>query len=316
MKKDNITILDNFEINNIPNLDTVVLGALQLFQKKSLPKIDISKYRRPLIVGSGAAEACGRIIFSKIDAVFASESSYEAILKDNPTIDGVVLVSASGGKHAPVIAKTAIRYGKNVTLITNTENSAASNILSSESSCSEYVFPKNREPYTYNTSTYMGMILGATAENPAEIEQYIYDVIDKIELPDFSKYDKYFLIVPPEMSQIIRMFNLKFIELFGRNIARDIETSEYMRHATTVAPSNELFISFGYKNDTWGPDNRRLNVSLPENYNYGALMAIGYYVIGQIQKAYPNYYKDNIVKYTEEISKIFGQTIKPIVDNK
>ena len=116
---ENILTLDTFDINTIPNLDVAVLGALELFQQQSVPEIDISNYKRPLIVGSGNAEATGRIIFDKIDAVFASESSFESKLKNIPSIDGVVIISASGEKHAPIIAKVARGMNKPVTLITN-----------------------------------------------------------------------------------------------------------------------------------------------------------------------------------------------------
>ena len=315
MQTDNITTLNSFGLDNMPNLDVVVLGALELFQQKELAKIDISAYKQPLIVGSGNAEVAGRIMFNHV-AIYASESNFEDKLKNIPNIDGVVLISASGSKHAPGIVRTAYSYGKHVTLITNTPNSPASQALAENDAHNEYVFPKNREPYTYNTSTYMGMILGSTGEDPAMIEQFIYSAIDNLSLPDLSKYDKYYLIVPARFTEVIRMLEVKFIELFGRNIARDVESSEYVRHATTVVPSDELFISFGEKNTTWGKPENRLDVPLPENCNYGAMMAIGYYMIAQIQKAHPPYFKDNIEQYTEEISKVFGQTILPIVDNK
>jgi len=114
----NILTLDNFDINSLPSLDVAVLGALELFQQQAVPEIDISNYKRPLIVGSGNAEATGRIVFDKIDAVFASESNFESKLKNIPSIDGVVIISASGEKHAPIIAKVARDMGKPVTLIT------------------------------------------------------------------------------------------------------------------------------------------------------------------------------------------------------
>lgn len=309
----NIATLDTFDINSIPNLDVVVLGALELFQSTELPKIDIH-FKRPLVVGSGNAEATGRIIFANTDALFASESDYAGKLEKISEIDGVVLISASGGKHAPIIAKQVIDMGKPIALITNTPNSAASQEMQGYESAQEFVLPKNREPYTYNTSTYMGMILGNTGENPAEIYDYIQKNTAAINYPDFKKYDKYYLIVPPEFSGIIRMLQIKFIELFGRNIARDIETSEYVRHATTVAPADELFISFGEPNTTWGKPENRLHIPLPDNADYGTMMAIGYFVVSQIQAAYPHFFKDNIAGYATEISEIFGQTISPIVE--
>ena len=306
--------LETFSLDTLPDLDTAVLGALQLFETASLPRIDIQAYKRPLVVGSGNAEATGRIIFDNTDAVFASESDFAAKLATIPAIDGVVIVSASGGKHAPIIAQKARELGKPVTLITNTKDSLASRELDGQHAHDQFVFPKNREPYTYNTSTYLGMILGHTSEDPASIFKFIEERVASISFPDFSKCNKYYLIVPPEFSGIIRMLQVKFIELFGRNIARDIETSEYVRHATTVAPSDELFISFGGPNTTWGAPDRRLDIPLPDNANYGAMMAVGYYVIAQIQKAQPPYFKDNIAAYTAMISDIFHELITPVVE--
>lgn len=307
----NIHILDTFDLKNIPDLDVAVLGALELFQKEKLPKLELDAYEHPLVVGSGNAEATGRIIFEDKDAVFASESDYEQKLEHIRSIDSVVIISASGGKHAPTIAKHAKGFGKRVALITNNSRADAMKFVESDQ---VFVFPKNREPYTYNTSTYLGMILGKTHENARSIQQFITGHIDTLTMPAFSRYGKYFLIVPPRFSGVVRMLQVKFIELFGRRIARDVETSEYMKHAVTVVPSDELFISFGNENTEWGKPENRLHVPLPTDAGYAAMMAIGYYIIAQVQKQHPPYFKENIAAYTEEASKIFGQTIAPIVE--
>ena len=314
MNNKHMQIMDTFSLDNIPDLDVAVLGALELFQQQSLPKTDVSTYSHPLVVGSGNAEATGKIMFETVDAVFASESNFEEKLTNIPVIDGVVLISASGSKHAPIIVRKARQLGKPVTLITNTPDSLAGKELDRLHGDHEYVFPKNREPYTYNTSTYMGMILGTTDEDPAVIAQFIGQHVSQLRFPDFSQFDKYYLIVPPEFSNIVRMLQVKFIELFGRNIARDVETSEYVRHATTVATSNELFISFGEENTTWGAPANRLFVPLPDKAGYASMMAVGYYTVAYIQKAYPHFFKDNIAAWCGEITKLYGQTITPIVD--
>ncbi len=312
MQNSNIATLNTFDIHSLPDLDTVVLGALEMLEGRDLPLIDINRYKHPLVVGSGNAEATGRIIFDKTNAVFASESTIDAKLASIGDIDEVVIVSASGGKHAPIIAKKALQAGKHVTLITNTPGSLTEKVLSS-SELSVHVFPKNREPYTYNTSTYMSMILGYTREDPSQIKRFILEHTAMLALPDLARYSRFYLIVPPEFSGIIRMLQVKFIELFGRNIARDVETSEYVKHATTVAPSDELFIAFGVPNEIWGKPDMRLNIGLPANANYGAMMAVGYYVIAQIQKAHPPYFKDHIVEYCRYISSVFNEDIEPIV---
>ena len=310
MNYKNIDILNTFTLDTIPDLDVAVLGALELFQKEKLPRIEIL-YKRPLVVGSGNAEATGRIIFEDTDAVFASESNFESKLKHVPDIDGVILISASGGKHAPIIARRAKELGKRVSLITNNSNAPAKEFVENKDL---FVFQKNREPYTYNTSTYMGMILGRTHENPKEIQNFIEKYINTISFPDLSRHNSYFFIVPPKFSGIIRMLQVKFIELFGRRIARDVETSEYMKHAVTVVPSDELFISFGDENTMWGEPGQRFHIPLPENAGYVAMMAIGYYVIAQIQKQHPPYFKENITIYTEKASKVFGSEISTIVE--
>ena len=67
----------------------------------------------------------GRIIFNDTDAIFASESDFEKKLKNIKSIDGIIIISASGGKHAPIIAKCSKKYNKHVTLITTNKNAPA-----------------------------------------------------------------------------------------------------------------------------------------------------------------------------------------------
>lgn len=313
MMQPNLQILNTFDIDTLPNLDTVVLGALEMLAMQSVPSIDTSRFKRPLVVGSGNAEATGRIIFDKLDAVFASESTVDDKLANIQDIDEVIIVSASGGKHAPIIARKARSAGKHVTLLTNTPNSPAQQELS-EHELTAHVFPKNREPYTYNTSTYMSMMLGVTHEDTSQIQQFITEQIDTLKLPDFAAYNKYYLIVPPRFAGVVRMLQVKFIELFGRNVARDVETSEYVQHATTVAKSDEIFIAFGEPNTTWGEPANRLNIPLPDNADYVSMVAIGYYVIAQIQKAQPDYFKQDIADYCKFVSGIFNEEISPIVN--
>ena len=86
MNYKNINTLNTFTLDTIPDLDVAILGALELFQKEKLPRLDIKKYKRPMVVGSGNAEVTGRIIFEDADAVFASESDFESKLKHIPDL--------------------------------------------------------------------------------------------------------------------------------------------------------------------------------------------------------------------------------------
>ncbi|MCX6816141.1 MAG: hypothetical protein NT120_04805, partial [Candidatus Aenigmarchaeota archaeon] len=108
------------------------------------------------------------------------------------------------------------------------------------------------------------------------------------------------------------LFNTKFVELFGRRVARDVYTGEQTRHATTVVPSNEIFIQFG--KSTVETEKKKITIPLPANASFGTMMAIGYYVIGRIQAGKPPYFKQNIAEYCKKASKLFKQDIKPIVE--
>src|SRR3989338_919806 len=180
------------------NLDQGVLNALQLFQEQKLPSLKFPTFKRPLVVGSGNAAAAGKILFQDIDAVFADESNYVQKLKAIKSIDGAILISASGGKHAPIIAKELQRRKKKIILLTTNVNAPTREYVDEMN-----VFPKLPEPYTYNTSTYLGMILSKTKENP----QYILKNLQKIKIPlTLKHYDSFFIIVPPEFDLIREMF--------------------------------------------------------------------------------------------------------------
>ena len=295
--------MQNFTLKNIPDLDVCVLAALELFSKTKILNIKID-YKRPLVVGSGNGAATGKILFRDKDAVFADESTFESKLKKIKSIDGVILVSASGGKHAPIIAKVSKKYKKKVTLITNNKNAEANKF-----SDKVYLFPKNREPYTYNTSTYMGPILGMTKEDPKKILNFV----KKLNIPSLKKYKAFYLILPPQFELFRDMLDKKFVEMFGRRIAYSIYSEEYVVHATTVVErDDELFVSFGSKNKTWGKN--RLYIPLPKNSDFGVFMAVSYYLMGKVQKSNPPWFKKNLESYMKKVSKIFGKEIKPIVE--
>lgn len=290
---------------NLIDLDECVIRALDLFAKKQPPTIS-SPYKKPLVLGSGNAAVTGRIIFNNTPAVFADESTFEATYASAKDVDGCILISASGGKHAPLLAKRIKELGLPVTLFTNNPQAPARTIADTT-----LVFPKNPEPYTYNTSTYLGMILGKTREDPTSISQELARI--KPTLPDFSAYNAFVILVPDKFDAVRELFLTKFDELFGPVINGRVFTEDQVKHAKTVVPSDkELFIGLGVENTLWGT--HRYNTQLPKNAGPGTAMAIGYYIIGHIQKSHPPYFKDNIEAYTQKISRVFGETITPIVD--
>jgi hypothetical protein len=305
-------IVDTFTLDALPNLDVVLLGALELFETVEMPQIDFEQFKRPLVVGSGNAAVTGKLLFDDVDAVFADESSYMAKLANIPSIDGAFLISASGGKHAIEIASVLAERNIPCELLTNNENAPAKELLPPSS---VHVFPKNREPYTYNTSTYLGMILSKTSEDPKEIATFIQEQVVSLIPHNLASYDAFYLMVPDEFTEVREMFKTKFDELFGPKLMARVFTFEQTKHAKTVIQGNrELFVSFGVDNTTFGNPEHRLTIPLSQDADYGAMMAIGYYFIGQIQKQFPPYYKNRIVAYTKETSEAFGSIILPIVE--
>lgn len=300
--------LNTCTIDTLPNLDDAVLAALELFIEQPLPSITVAAYKKPLVVGSGGAQATARIVFEHTNAVFGSESNVSAILERMADIDRVVLISASGTKHAPDIVRVAQQYNKPITLITNTAQSPARELLHESAGDEVFVFPKNTEPYTYNTSTYLGMVLARTGESAHAIDEFIQKHIRTLDISMLGNYEAFYITVPAHLEGVVRLFSLKFIELFGRRIARDIETDEYTaKHATTVVPHDkELFITFGTSESAPKVHGAHLIIPLPEGANYGALMAIGYYIIGKIQDAHPAYFKEYIHAYIERTNQQGG----------
>lgn len=303
---DNYETMQDFDLKNIPGLDVCVLGALEFLSDQKLPKINIGKKLRLLVIGSGNALVTGKIIFGKHDATFASESDYKEKF-GLAKYDLVVLISASGGKHAIDIAKYAKAKRKKIILLTNNLDAKAAKFVAKT-----LVFPKQREPYTYNTSTYLSMILAMTGESPKKIHEYI-SKFDK-EIPrNLDKYDSFYFMLPSKFDAARELFATKFDELFGPRLLGKVFTDEQTKHAKTVIPyDKELFVSFGIKNDIYGK--KRFNIKLPVGSSYGMLMMIGYYFVGKIQGQKEPYFKNNIARYTKEASKLFGQNIEPIVN--
>ncbi|MFA4960871.1 MAG: hypothetical protein WC548_04385 [Candidatus Pacearchaeota archaeon] len=279
------------------NLDKAVINALEFFMEKGLPKLDLGNFKRPLVIGSGNAIETGKILFSDVDAVFANESNYEHALKVYKNIDGAILISASGKKDAPQIGERLKKFKLKKRFLTCNPDAPAARYFDKKDI---YVFPSLPEFYTYNTSTYMGMIIAKTKEDPKKILEFIKTKVDKAMPKYIGKKKAYTFLVDKDHALIIPMLQTKFIELFGRKFGRDVFTRQYAEvHAIDVVPTtDELFVSFGYKNEKLGEE--RLTIPLPQNANYGTIMAIGYYVIGKIQAGKKSYFKDNLENWAKK----------------
>jgi hypothetical protein len=295
-----------------PTLNSIVLDTLHLFQSQAgLKKIDFTKFHTPLVVWSGNGYYTGRIIFRNSPAYFAVESEVLSKLENIPSITDVVVVSASGEKHAPILLESAKKRGKKTFLISSSEKSSGREIADES-----IIMPKVREPYTYNTSTYFGYML---AEQP-DIDLHAFEafLLWKFEallseIP-FGKYKSFFIVLPNQFVLLREMVEVKFIELFGRKIARDVFSYEQMKHATTVvADDNELFLCFDNKAELkyW---KNQMNLPIFDESSYALMMLTVYYLVGKIQGSFPPYFMDSIEKYCEEAKVKSGFNIKPWVE--
>ncbi len=293
--------MGNLEVRD---LDEIVISALEMFSKDMPPRLDMPDFRRPLVVGSGNAAIIGKILFHDRDAVSSDLSTFREKLDHAKGIDGAVLVSASGSKSALGIVKELKRRRLPAVLLTCTPGAPAAKFVDKV-----IVFPKQPEPYAYNTSTYLGMVLAKTHEDPKKILGHIR----KLKIPqDLWEYDAFFMIIPERLELMRELFLKKFGELFGPMVSARAFTLDQAKHGDTVIESDrELFISFGEKNMILGT--RCVEIPLPKNADYGALIAVGYYIIGCIQKQHHPYFKESIESFTKRISKIFGEKIEPIV---
>ncbi|HUU09206.1 MAG TPA: hypothetical protein VM431_01550 [Phycisphaerae bacterium] len=289
-------------------LSEVVMDALALHAEQKPPELKRGGGRRPIVVGSGNAYETGRIIFRDADAVFADEGQYPLALERTPTIDEAVVLSASGGKHAPGIVKDLLGRGLDTFLVTCNGESDAARLLDEAHVTVTRSLP---EPITYNTSTYLGMILAKTQEDPARIREHIENEVEP-RLGDMTAFSAFYLLVEPRYDVQRGMFITKFDELFGPRVNGRCYTTEQTVHAKTVVPwEKELFISFGYENRIFGHASARLNVPLFDDAGDAAVVAIGYYVVGRIQQQFPPFFMENADRYKALQPQLFQQLHDP-----
>jgi hypothetical protein len=304
--------LKAFTEESLPTLDSVVLGALEFLGNADIPRLNVSAHTRPFVVGSVGGLNTAKILFEHTDAVIADEGSYRTARERIRAIDAVYIVSASGNKHAVHIAEDMKQSTVPVYLVTSTHDSPASKFIPDER---VFVFPHIREPYTYNTSTYLGMLFGGAPESPHEILSFIETEVAKFIPVTLANYASFVLTVPPQFGLHRAMFVTKFDELFAPLVTGRAFTSEEIKHAKIVVPSpTQCFLNFDVPATPYAPISQQFQIPLPPNCSAAAMLAIGYYVIGRIQAAHPPYFKEHIRSYTERAQEVFGQSVPVIVE--
>lgn len=299
----------------IPTLDQTVLEALDFFIKTPPPKLDVSQFSFPFVVGSGNAAHTGRIIFSGRSAVISDETSFKAIAQSyadavkQKLITDAVIISSSGEKDSVWEVELAKSLGLKTTLLTCKPHSTAAKIADQV-----FSYKSIAEPYTYNTSTYLGMILSTTNEDPREIKKFI----ENLTIPkNFSEYEAYAFVLPDAYANVAPMIEIKRDELFGPHLMLRANSQGFSRHAKFVHPwDKELVISIGNDNPYFGHPDHRWFIPLPPSANFGLIKAMTYYLCGILQKNKHPYFMENVEKFcTDYGPKAYGspQTFDVIV---
>lgn len=277
----------------LPTLDEIVLKSLDFFVQSPPPVLDLSAYSMPFVVGSGNALSTGKVLFSGKAAIFADESNFKSTAAaydqgiKKGLITDTVVISASGEKDSVWEVELAKKLGLKTTLLTCKPNSTAAKL-----SNRVVAYKSIAEPYTYNTSTYLGMILSLTHEQPAEIRR----AIDALILPPgFNDYTSYAFILNDMFVNVAPMIMVKGDELFGPHVMIRAVAEGHARHAKFVHRwDKELVMSVGVENLYFGDPAHRWNISLPANASFGTVLALTYYLCGMIQKTKPPYFMDDI----------------------
>ena len=290
--------------NKLITLDQAVLKALDFFSIKRPPHFNLKKINFPLVIGSGNAFNTGRALFAEKPAIFADESSlpiiikkYHFLIKQN-LIKQAVIINASGEKDGPWEIKLAKKSGLHTTLLTCTPNSTSTKLADHS-----IIYDKLPEPYTYNVSTYLGMLFSKTKENPEQILQFLKN----LELPkNFKKYKAYAFIVPGEFEELKSLLEVKKGELFGPHLALRAYTYGEARHAKFLNSwDKELVISFG-ENEYFGKEKSRWEIKLPAKANLCFIMSLAYFLIGKMQSTIPPFFEKNVQNYCLEGPKAYG----------
>ena len=292
---------------NISSLDQIVLQSLDFFATNPPQKFNLGNYKLPFVVGSGNAFNTGKIIFSQTASIFADETNFKQLIESySPIINQglikqAVIISASGEKDSVWEVELAKKYGLATTLLTCKPNSSAAKLADQTLG-----FKSIAEPYTYNTSTYLGMILAATNENPADIKKIIQDT----SFPqNFNGYSSYAFILPDEYGNIAPMIDIKRDELFGPHLVIRAYPQGHARHAKFIHRwDQELVISINQPNPYYGHPNHRWQIDLPSSTSFATILALTYYICGRIQSLKPKYFETNISEYCSDYGpKAYGK---------
>ncbi len=264
---------------------------LETVELPSLPHIPSCA----LAVGSGNAAATARVLFPT--ALHATESSYTQLL---PHVKTVLVVSASGAKHAPLIVRTAREAGKRVLLVTTRQDAPAAAFASRVIRT-----PALDEPYSYNVSTYAGMLALLREDHAWRSVPRYAKRLDAFTLPVRPRMIT--IVVPDAAFWMIPFLLTKGDELFAARLPLRVFTLSELMHAKTIIPHpREVFLLLGVKSPFFLKDRLVLRVPFP-SASHAVHLLMAYAVIGRIQEIMPDWFGRHIAAYTARLHQIFGR---------
>jgi hypothetical protein len=294
-------IMKTFTADNPPTLDVAVIAALETLERTNLPRLDFGDLKRCLFVGSGNGRCTAEILGKRFDCTIADESSLKAEL-DKTEYHAAVVISASGEKDAPEIVLTLKERGIPVRLLTCRPQSSAAKLAHEVTE-----FPLGREPLSYNVLTYFSMILASTGEKPGDILKHLENIDGMVLDGDFARHPGFCFIVPPQFSTVLKMLEIKFLELFQLHLAYHGFTGAFAkRHVTSLVQHPQgMYLNL---DDQFDPEQLKLaceyvTFPLPAGSSWGMVAAVGYYLTGLIQKENLPWFADQLVAYCRRQGK-------------
>lgn len=296
----------------IETLDYYVRKALDFFEEKENPTLELPKSTHTLVVGSQNGLLAGRIIYRFAGRSFSHAKEVLAQCEINAKrniLEDVTIVSATGSRQVVPIAHYALERGLRVNAILCNYNSELKENFGGK--INAITFPAIEEPPTVNTATYGTMIQAVTHENVSEIRR----VVESLKEPKdgYGQFEAFSVILTDSMPEVAEMVDWK---LRGEKIGRCIGTmsthlTNYMHGAAINDANKELYIALGLSKEEKEvfeqmlepvPEGRKHYIDVPDDFGPLGFMMLGYSVVGQIQKKYPGFQK-NIGNYKQRAKK-------------
>lgn len=290
----------------VETLDYYVLEALDFLEKKGDYTLELPESSHTLVVGSQTGLLAGRIAYRFAGRAFSHAKEVLAqheIDTKREILDDVTIVSATGSRNVVPIAQYALEKGLRVNAIVCKTGTQLNQEFSDHENYSELLVevPEERkEPPTVNTATYGGIIQGITLEELPVIKQ----VVESLEEPPggYGSFKAFTVILPDGMSEVAEMVDWK---LRGEKIGRcagsmSVYLTNFMHGAGITDADGEVYVGVGLNEQErevfdkvfkFVSPERKHHIEVPAGFGPLGYMMVGYAVVGQIQKNYPDFQK-------------------------